>query len=219
MVVGVRRPYDGRGADDGRRGRRNQVVVRPARTEVAHRVATSFERLLAAGYDRRDFAGASEVDIDALAILQDAPAVPEAVREMLRLIGVDPGPLRALGDFGVRTADAGAKDVAACLLDALPPARRDALDPERMLVIADDPGAFAVVIGGRDLADPDPPVHVVNATGEVRDIDSVTAYFADCVDRLLAARRSHPAGTLPRPGRPAGFLRTALRSLRTRLGR
>ncbi|GAB4587721.1 hypothetical protein [Nocardia sp. IFM 10818] len=63
--------------------------------------------------------GASDAEIDRFGAEQNVAVVPVAVREVMRLIGADPGPWFVGSDFGIRMISAGTKWQAVATVEEL----------------------------------------------------------------------------------------------------
>ncbi|MFC3436358.1 hypothetical protein GL305_35055 [Nocardia seriolae] len=70
--------------------------------EAITKIRARFDELVRRGFDPHAVEGADDGEIDTMAADQNAPAVPAAVREVLRLIGRDPGRFESAGGQGYR---------------------------------------------------------------------------------------------------------------------
>ncbi|WP_327143079.1 hypothetical protein [Nocardia sp. NBC_01327] len=120
--------------------------------------------------------GASDTDIDLFAERQAVTSVPVAVREVLRLIGAQPGLWRASSNFGVDVVTGESKSSAVSALSALDNNFKDAAG---MLVMSSHQGYAYYVIDGADLGVDDPPVwDVVEDVNAGNGWMSVSNWFA-----------------------------------------
>ncbi|MBH0777001.1 hypothetical protein [Nocardia bovistercoris] len=150
------------------------------------------EQLVAYGMEPESLRGVTDVEIDAMAAEQNAPAVPAAVRAMMRAIGAKQGDFQIVGDFYLGALDTEWKSQVLEFWDEVPVERRPFEDSEHMLVIADYQSSAAAVIDGARLTEPDPPVWWIAEDGSVDRIDSVTRFFrgaARGVESLIDRRR------------------------------
>lgn len=142
--------------------------------DVHERILSTFEQV---GPDPNTH-GATDPAIDSFGAAQWVEAVPVAVREVLRLIGAEPGSWFDDSDFGTDLVDARHKQA---VVWALEDVEHEMRDLDGMLVLACREGYQFHVIDGADLRGEDPPVwRVLEGTYAVREWPSVTAWFADC---------------------------------------
>ncbi|MFG1795026.1 SMI1/KNR4 family protein [Nocardia sp. NPDC049149] len=166
------------------------------------RVHALFQDVLAHGLRADAVSGATNAEIDGMAVAQQAAAVPAALREILRLIGYDRGPYFGDGSaFGVELR-LDEKSMALEFFDevAAPPA--EFRDPEGMLVLHYHGGYQVCVLDGADLDEPDPPVWLLREDGELARLWSTTtewfsgvcAEVTSRVDQLGRARHQPDLG-------------------------
>ncbi|MGQ4615165.1 hypothetical protein [Nocardia sp. R7R-8] len=148
------------------------------------KIRDAFDRAVSSGLDPAEVCGATDSEIDQMALIQKASAVPAAAREMLRLIGKRYGKFQIVGDFDIDALDEEWKSMVLEFLEQTPKDKNPLSDPERMLVIMDSMGAHAAVVDGADLAKPDPPVWGIAEDGEITPYGSVTSFFAAMVDSV-----------------------------------
>ncbi|RBO87905.1 hypothetical protein [Nocardia puris] len=152
-------------------------MTSPADDRAAAAIRRSRDQVVARGWNPDSATGATDAQIDRWAAEQGVETVPAAVREVLRLIGEDPGIWFSGTSFGVRMVDAATKrDALGCFDDAETVPLRA---PADLLVIA-EAGAYSyVVVDGGDLLRADPPLWLLHETGRAeRRWESVTAWFA-----------------------------------------
>jgi hypothetical protein len=118
--------------------------------------------------------GATDEQIDAMAAAQGVAHVPVAVREVLRLIGHDPGMWLAGSSFGVHRITGEMKRFALATLSQL---ENPLADAAGMLVIVEHQSYEFTVIDGSDLSLPDPAVWLISEGEPVTKWPSVTAWF------------------------------------------
>ncbi|MEV6095104.1 hypothetical protein [Nocardia sp. NPDC051981] len=156
------------------------------RTGPGGRIRIVFENVVADGLRRDSVQGATEAEIDGFAARQDIAQVPEAVREVLRLIGKRHGLWLAGTAFGVDAVTAETKRHALATLGGLDHALRD---PAGMLVLSAHQAYTYQVIDGTDLDQDDPPVwEIVEGQVARPRWRSVTAWFA-AMDPDIESRR------------------------------
>ncbi|MGQ4600444.1 hypothetical protein [Nocardia sp. R6R-6] len=136
-----------------------------------------FDDLVEYGMDTSEIVGASDAVIDRMAAWQNVPAVPAAVREVLRLIGINPGRFQVAGDLNIAALSSGWKEIVLEFLDELPAGSDPISNRGHSLVIWDYQSSHAALIDGADLRDPDPKVWEISEGGDVTGHDSVTAFF------------------------------------------
>ncbi|MFE9579256.1 hypothetical protein ACFYO1_22920 [Nocardia sp. NPDC006044] len=140
------------------------------------RVRAIFDGVVSAGLRRGSVVGASDGEIDRFAAEQGVVRVPAAVREVLRIIGGQPGLWFAGTHFGVHVVDAGTKRAATATVDNVP---HDIRDIPGMLVLSAHQGYAYQMIDGAVLDQDDPPVWDVSEGEEARQAwSSVSAWFA-----------------------------------------
>lgn len=146
------------------------------RTGAGGRIQVVFENVVADGLRRDSVAGATDAAIDEYAARQGVATVPEAVREVLRLIGGRHGLWLAGTDFGVDAITDRTKRHALATLAGLEHTMRD---PAGLLVLSSHQSYVYQVIDGADLDRDDPPVWEI-AEGQWAQPRwrSVTAWFA-----------------------------------------
>ncbi|MFE9579254.1 hypothetical protein ACFYO1_22910 [Nocardia sp. NPDC006044] len=144
---------------------------------AAEAVRMTVERVVADGLRRESMTGASDQQIDAWAVQQGVSAIPQAVREILRLIGVRRSRWLAGSSFGVEMVGSDSKRFA---LATLRQVGDTLVDSAGMLVLVDHQSYSFYVIDGADLLRPDPPVWVITE-GEPAEEgwSSVTGWFDD----------------------------------------
>jgi hypothetical protein len=140
------------------------------------RIRATFEKVVADGLRRGSVAGASDEQIDQMAAAQGVDVVPEAVREVLRLLGVRSGLWFPGTEFGVEPMTADKKRQAVATLGGL---QHDMVDPNGILVLTSHQGYAYHVVDGADLGLDDPPVWLVTEGEEARKRwNSVSEWFA-----------------------------------------
>ncbi|MBF6397214.1 SMI1/KNR4 family protein [Nocardia cyriacigeorgica] len=127
----------------------------PPSPDPRQRMREITESVYVDGLSRDSVVGASDLEIDAFAQRQGVNTVPAAVREMLRLIGRNPGLWFRSAEFGVVQISADAKAQA---ISAVHRNSSQMRDPDGMLVLAAYPGSDYFVIDGSDIDQADPPV-------------------------------------------------------------
>ncbi|MFC9435568.1 SMI1/KNR4 family protein [Nocardia sp. NPDC057030] len=158
--------------------------------ETSGPIKSVFEQVVREGLDPGSVTGAADSDIDRFAAAQGVVCVPEAVREVLRLVGRRPGIWFAGTAFGVDSVGAGTKRQVVALLSDVDHELRD---PAGMLVLAAHQGYSYHVIDGADLALEDPPVWEVEEPDEVyQGWSSVSAWF-DGTKPSVSEYRAHLA--------------------------
>ncbi|GAA3892787.1 hypothetical protein GCM10022243_67190 [Saccharothrix violaceirubra] len=132
--------------------------------------------MVADGLRRDSFQGASDERIDRMAAEQGVARVPEAVREVLRLIGIRSGLWLAGTAFGVEEMTGERKRHAIASLGGLD---HDLVDAEGLLALTAHQGYAYHVVDGADLDRDDPPVwSVVEGESVTKAWDSVSRWFA-----------------------------------------
>lgn len=126
--------------------------------EAVAAVRAVFDQVIADGLAPESVTGATDEQVEAYAAAQGVTAVPAAVREVLRLIGVDHGLWQVGGSFGVDAVGRDAKRYAQAALAQDGGAIRD---PGGLLVLVMHQGYAFHVIDGADLGHPDPPVWLI----------------------------------------------------------
>ncbi|MFI6172553.1 hypothetical protein ACIBCN_37650 [Nocardia sp. NPDC051052] len=152
--------------------------------DAAAQIRALFADSVARGFDPRTVVGADDAEIDAMARAQRVPAVPVAVREVLRLMGRELGRYESLGGSGRRRLGVSA---------IYPEDRKRAenfaeydsslTDPGHLLVLSVlelDEGWFYEVVDGSQVTEPDPPVWFGSSDGFLAapNYPSVTVWFA-----------------------------------------
>jgi len=162
--------------------------------DAQRRVREIFASAVAEGFRAETVEGASDADIDRMAAAQGVPAVPAALREVLRLLGRKPALWFAGSIFGV-TVDAEVKQDALDCLDEVD--EHGMRDPGNLLAVLDAAGSSYLVVDGADLGLPDPPLWVLTEGGSVQKRwASVTEWFAAVAEEIvqtkarLASRRA-----------------------------
>ncbi|MFD0691373.1 hypothetical protein [Actinomadura fibrosa] len=145
-------------------------------SDAVERVRNVFERIVADGLRREAVSGASDELIDEMARSQEVAAVPAAVREVLRLVGGQPGIWLMGSSFGPKRVGAQAKR------NALATLRQKTSDPltdaAGMLVLLEHQAYAYHVIDGVDLSEPDPAVWAIVEGEDVGKMwPSVSAWF------------------------------------------
>ncbi|SER90525.1 hypothetical protein SAMN05216188_11777 [Lentzea xinjiangensis] len=150
------------------------------------RIAAIFERVCANGLRRGSVAGASDDQIDQMAAEQGVDRVPEAVREVLRIMGVRSGLWLAGTAFGVEAMTAERKRHVVATLTNL---EHELADPRGLLALTAHQGYAYHVVDGADLDQDDPPVwDVVEGDGARRAWDSVSDWFAGTAPNVADLR-------------------------------
>lgn len=150
-------------------------------------IRAEFDRLVTGGFRAELVEGALDSEIDEWARRQGVRTVPEAFREVLRLVGRQPGAFIAGTTFGIRGPDAFTKELAQAALNEAD--IHEIANPADLLVISEAGGYSFLVIDGADLNLPDPPVREVLESGSLPNkFDSVTELFGHLVDGLLDFR-------------------------------
>ncbi|GGU51067.1 SMI1/KNR4 family protein [Lentzea flava] len=140
------------------------------------RIDAIFDRVCAAGLRRGSVVGASDDEIDQMAAEQGVDRVPEAVREVLRIMGVQSGLWLAGTAFGVNAMTAERKRHVVATLNQLD---HELADPRGLLALTAHQGYAYHVVDGADLDQDDPPVwDVVEGEGARKAWDSVSDWFA-----------------------------------------
>ncbi|MGX1776548.1 SMI1/KNR4 family protein [Nocardia brasiliensis] len=147
---------------------------------MTERIHAAFQDVVAYGLRPEAVSGATDAQIDDMAAAQGAPAVPTAVREVLRLIGDDQGPFLSGGCFfGVDEMREDVKETALEFYDMASPRPAEFRAPADMLVLLFHGGYQVCVIDGADLNDPNPPVWLLEEDGELSRLwSTVTEWFA-----------------------------------------
>lgn len=149
-------------------------------------IAAIFDRVCADGLRRESVAGASDGQIDRMAANQGVNRVPEAVRAILRLLGVQPGLWLAGTAFGVNAMTADRKQHVVATLHQLD---HDLTDPRGLLALTVHQGYAYHVIDGADLGQDDPPVwDVVEGEGARKAWHSVSDWFASTAPNVAELR-------------------------------
>jgi hypothetical protein len=150
------------------------------------RIDAIFERVCANGLRRGSVAGASDDQIDQMAAEQGVDRVPEAVREVLRIMGVRSGLWLAGTAFGVEAMTAERKRHVVATLTNL---EHELVDPRGLLALTAHQGYAYHVVDGADLDQDDPPVwDVVEGEGARRAWDSVSGWFASTAPNVADLR-------------------------------
>lgn len=153
---------------------------------VNERIAAIFDRVCADGLRRGSVVGASDDQIDQMAADQGVERVPEAVREVLRLVGVQSGLWLAGTAFGVNAMTAERKRHAVATLNNLD---HQLADPRGLLALTAHQGYAYHVVDGADLDQDDPPVwDVVEGEGARKAWDSVSDWFAGTAPNVADLR-------------------------------
>lgn len=176
--------------------------------DPATQVRKTFDDVVAEGFRADMVEGASDDEIDRMADAQGVPAVPAALREVLRLLGKKPGLWFSGTAFGVDGVDADTKrDAVECLDEA---ESHDMVDPQNMLAVLDGGSYSYLAVDGSDLENPNPPLWMLTESGDVtKRWDSVTSWFANVADGVrerkerLASRRARGKAD---PAREAYFV-------------
>lgn len=157
---------------------------------VAESIRLIFEGVVAEGLRRDSVIGASDEEIDRFAVGQGVVSVPSALREVLRLVGVEPGLWFAGTDFGIDLRP----DVKVFAEEALSTVEHCIRDPAGMLVLSSHQGYAYHVIDGADLGSDDPPVwDVIEHETGLNGWHSVSSWFeavAPDIADLRAVMRS-----------------------------
>jgi hypothetical protein len=154
--------------------------------EAARRVREIFASVVAAGFRPEMVEGASDEEIDRMAMAQGVSTVPPALREVLRLIGRRPGLWFAGSAFGVNEVGAAVKQDA---LDCLDEADEHSMrDPQNLLAVVDAAASSYLVVDGADLDLPDPPLWLLTEVGLVQKRRPVTEWFAGVAEGVLESK-------------------------------
>lgn len=176
-------------------------------TDAVRRVREIFAAVVAEGFRAEVVQGASDEEIDHMAMTQGVAAVPASLREVLRLLGRKPTVWFSGSTFGVHVDAAVKQDALDCLDEADVQAMQD---PRNLLAVVDAAGSAYVVVDGTDLESPDPPLWVLTEAGDVRKRwGSVTEWFAFVAEGVLerkAMLASRRARGRPDPVREAYFV-------------
>lgn len=150
------------------------------------RIAAIFDSVCENGLRRGSVVGASDDQIDQMAAEQGVDRVPEAVREVLRIMGVQSGLWLAGTAFGVDAMTAERKRHVVATLNQLD---HDLSDPRGLLALTAHQGYAYHVVDGADLDQDDPPVwDVVEGEGARKAWDSVTNWFAGTAPNVTDLR-------------------------------
>ncbi|MFD7655142.1 hypothetical protein ACFV4N_14300 [Actinosynnema sp. NPDC059797] len=150
------------------------------------RIRAVFDRAVRDGLRRDSVRGASDEEIDRMAAEQGVDRVPEAVREVLRLVGSRPGLWLAGTAFGVDAVTGERKRHA---IAALGHFDHGPADPGGLLVLTAHQGYAYQVVDGADLDQDDPPVwNVVEGEEAARAWDSVSRWFASTAPDVAELR-------------------------------
>ncbi|MGI5505013.1 hypothetical protein [Lentzea sp. CA-135723] len=153
----------------------------------SERIDAIFDRVCANGLRRGSVAGASDDQIDQMAAEQGVERVPEAVREVLRIMGVQSGLWLAGTAFGVGAMTAERKRHAVATLNGLE--NHELTDPRGLLALTAHQGYAYHVVDGADLGQDDPPVwDVVEGEGARKAWDSVSDWFAGTAPNVTDLR-------------------------------
>ncbi|MFI9509689.1 hypothetical protein [Nocardia sp. NPDC052566] len=165
---------------------RKTVAIESA-NESSAVIENSFVWTVHMGLDLDRVAGAFDDDITAMAADQGVSCVPEAVRAVLRLIGVRPGPYElAAGSLGVNAVGTEYKRLAVELLGELPLEKMRLTDPENVLVLAVYEDEEFSIIDGSRLLDPNPPVWDLRGDYDLKQRwSSVTEWFAAMSEEVI----------------------------------
>ncbi|MFB7720750.1 SMI1/KNR4 family protein [Nocardia sp. NPDC056100] len=143
-----------------------------------------FKRAVEVGFRSELTEGATDLEIDGFAEAQGVLAVPEAFREVLRIMGRQAGAVFPGTVFGVKGPDADTKEDALDCLEGSD--QHDIRDPEGMLVISEAGGYSFLVIDGIDIANPDPPLWELIENGTVsKCAGSLTEWFDQVVNAII----------------------------------
>jgi hypothetical protein len=175
--------------------------------DAVSRVQQIFASVVAEGFRAETVHGASDEEIDRMAMAQGVSTVPASLREVLRLLGRDPAMWIAGSIFGVHAMDAQVKrDALDCVDDAEDHAMRD---PQNLLVVIDAGDSAYLMVDGADTGLPDPPLWLVTEDGTVQKRwVSITDWFRDAAERVLEAKARLVSGRErgdPDPAREAYF--------------
>jgi hypothetical protein len=175
--------------------------------DAVSRVREIFASVVAEGFRVEAVQGASDEEIDRMAMAQGVSVVPASLREVLRLLGRTPTMWFAGATFGVLSVDAEVKQDA---LDCLDETDEHAMrDPQNLLAVLDAASSSYLVVDGTDLELPDPPLWLLTETGTVQKRwASVTEWFANVADGVLEGKArlaSRRARGKPDPVREAYF--------------
>jgi hypothetical protein len=159
----------------------------------AQRIREVFDETVEQGWRPETSVGATEDQIEQVVTAQQVGTIPESVREVLRLIGDQPGLWSAGSFFGVSNMGYKLKEQARSML-------RDGSSP-----LSDGTDIFALfghggyeyhVIAGTDLSQPDPPVWLLRENDNDDTIrieqywDSVSTWFEARSKEVMRFRES-----------------------------
>lgn len=163
----------------------------PPSQHPRERVRDIIERVFVVSLRRDSVVGASENEIDRFAVGQAVENVPAAVREVLLLIGSEPGFWFYPMSFGVHSVDG---EVKSGLVTALREMPHDIRDPDGALVLSAYPGNTYYAIDGTDLLLDDPAVWEIGVAGKTRRVrkawGSVTGWLDAMAPNIPRARRT-----------------------------
>lgn len=158
-----------------------------------------FNRAVEAGFRSELTEGATDLEIDGFAEAQGVSTVPEAFREVLRIIGRQAGAVFPGTVFGINGPDLETKEDALACLEGSD--QRDIQDPGGMLVISEAGGYSFLVIDGKDISNPDPPLWELIEDGRVsKCAESLTEWFNRVVDAII--KKKHQLVEYRADGRP-----------------
>ncbi|MGV9410696.1 hypothetical protein ACWDOP_12340 [Nocardia sp. NPDC003693] len=149
-------------------------------------VRTIFDRTAAAGWRPESVAPATDEQIDRWAASQGCDALPASVREIMRLLGSNPGIWLRGSLFGITRVGAASKKSATA---ARPGQNVELADSAGMLVLVEHQAYLYNVIDGNDLHDPNPPVWIVDGDNPAEiGWGSVTDWFASAAPSMSEYR-------------------------------
>ncbi|MEV7715945.1 hypothetical protein [Streptomyces sp. NPDC088184] len=155
--------------------------------EAVAAVRAVFDQVIADGLAPESVTGATDEQVEAYAAAQGVTAVPAAVREVLRLIGVDHGLWQVGSSFGVDAVGRDAKRYAQAALAQDGGAIRD---PGGLLVLVMHQAYAFHVVDGADLGHPDPPVWLITEGEPARPAWRSVTHWFDSIGPDVAAYRT-----------------------------
>lgn len=140
------------------------------------RIQSVYAEVVARGLRPETMTGASDEEIDQFVARQGVNDIPDAVREVFRLIGASSGLWFAGTSFGVRSGiDSSTKRHAIASLNGIEHGIRDT---EGMLVLTDHQSYAFHVIDGADLRKDDPPVWTIVENESAFSWPSLSDWFS-----------------------------------------
>ncbi|GAB2667315.1 hypothetical protein [Nocardia goodfellowii] len=153
-----------------------------------------FSRTAEAGWKPDSVVPATDAQIDEWARAQGCEDIPVAVREVLRVLGTDPGIWLKGSSFGIGRVTPESKNHALATISQLDD---ELFDSSGMLVMVDHQAYLYNVIDGADLEDSNPPVWIISEGQPVRIgwpsvttwLDSAAPSISDYRSRLKLKRQ------------------------------